>query len=220
MAPGGWPWHMEPRKCQRLGQNITAQRTTQQEGKPRGWCVTPLLPHDKVPQQIPPRELWRDRRASAPLLGPWAPGCTDNTLQVGGLAGLAPATRSSSNWTHLFLLRACSAPLPGHTVQGQLTPPSQEWGHRLNAGHWVCYLPGQVAASLSSGTHFARPRTNREVFLGRAWRCRLGLFSDMSQIFPFLFSCLSGPADTPSQLILHCLPTLAPTPGPKPTLLS
>lgn len=57
-----------------------------------------------------------------PAPGPWACGCTDNALQVGGLAGLAPATHSSSNWTHLFLLRACSAPLSGHTVQIQLTP--------------------------------------------------------------------------------------------------
>lgn len=104
----------------------TEQRTTPQGGKPpaRALCVTSMLPHAKIPGQISPS------RSQLKNCGPgsWACGCTDNTLQVGGLAGLAPTTHSSSNRTHLFLMCTCPLPLLGPLDQVWLTPPSQGSG--------------------------------------------------------------------------------------------
>lgn len=220
-SPGtNGPWRLAlargARKCQRLGQSITQQRTTQQEGEPCGRCVAPLLPRAEVHSRSHPGN---SGGTGPPRPRSWAPG------PVG--ARTTPS-RWGLGWpgTRYLFFKQLDPSLPSGALlcptlrspgPGPAHPPSQGWAHRLRAGHWVCSLPGQVAASLSPGTHSARPRTNRATFLGRAWRCRLGLFRDMSQIFPF-FSCLSGPADTPAppprpQLILHCLPTLLPLPS-------
>lgn len=117
-----------PQRAQEVSLIGTEQRPTQQRGKPPA-CrlrVTSMPPRAKI--WIPTQELWSDWLASARRLDSWACGCTDNTFQVGGLAGLAPTTRSSSNRTHPFLLGTCPPLLSDHKVQVGLTPFSQGLG--------------------------------------------------------------------------------------------